>query len=80
MFETKMAVYQGQPRPEKISKELATTIFGMVNAVRYWPEAPRGALLLMRSVFSLAIFLRVPTRPKDILWARETFAAIESQG
>jgi hypothetical protein len=80
MFETRMAAYRGQPKPEKLSKELANMIFGMVNAVRFWNEAPRGTLLLMRSVFSLAIFLSIPTRAKDILWARETFAAIEAQG
>jgi hypothetical protein len=80
MFETRVAAWKGLPKPEKHAKTLGTLIFRIVNAVRFWPEAPPGALLSMRSIFSLAIFLNIPSRPREIQWARETFAAIESQG
>jgi hypothetical protein len=80
MFETKVAAWKGLPKPEKSGKALATVIFQIVNAVRFWPDAPPGALLSLRSIFSLAIFLNIPTRPREIQWARETFAAIEKEG
>jgi hypothetical protein len=80
MFETRIAAWKGLPKPEKTSKDLGSMIFEIVNAIHYWPGAPRGAFLSMRSILSLAVFLNPPTRPREITWAREMFAEIERQG
>jgi hypothetical protein len=80
MFESKLAAWKGLPKPEQSSKDLAKTIFETVNAIRYWPHSPPGAMLSTRAVFSLAVFLGPTTDPREVLWARQTFAAIESEG
>jgi hypothetical protein len=80
MLGARLQCSKGLPRAEDDSKELAQRIFRTLNAIRYCPHTPPGALLGFRSMFPLGVVLQPPMGARELRWALKQFQAIENEG